>query len=167
MMFFRYWFWIISILSITAISSALIAEYIFNLEPCSMCLKQRHPYYFIFVIFILFGVIRKFPRIWFYLGVLLASIYGLFYSIWHVGIEQNILTGPTSCSGRLNTSNSVENLKEQIIGKAVINCEDILWSIYGISAATINTFLLLLIFILNVIYIQKYYASKKNTASKN
>ena len=165
MMLLRYWFWAIGILSMTAISSALIAEYFFFLEPCSMCLKQRHPYYFILVIFILFVVIRNFPRIWFYLAVLLASIYGLFYSIWHVGIEQNILSGPISCSGGLSTSNSVENLKEQIIGKAVINCEDILWSIYGTSAATINTFLLLLIFILNVIYIKKHYASKKNTAS--
>jgi len=165
MMIFRYWFWVTSILSMAAISSALIAEYIFYLEPCSMCLKQRHPYYFILVIFILFVVIYKFPRIWFYLGVQLASIYGLFYSIWHVGIEQNILSGPISCSGGLSTSNSVENLKEQIIGKAVINCEDVVWSFFGISVATINTFLLLLIFILNTIYIQKYYASKKNSAS--
>ena len=165
MMIFRYWFWVISILSMLAISSALIAEYIFNLEPCSMCLKQRHPYYFILLIFVLFLFIHQFPRIWFYLGVQLASAYGLFYSIWHVGIEQNILLGPTSCSGGLNTSNSTANLKEQIMEKAVINCEDVVWSFFGISAATINTFLLLLIFILNAIYIQKHYASKKNTAS--
>ena len=165
MMIFRYWFWVISILSMLAISSALIAEYIFNLEPCSMCLKQRYPYYFILIIFVLFLFIHQFPRILFYLGAQLASVYGLFYSIWHVGIEQKILSGPDSCSGSLNTSESVENLKEQIIGKAVINCEDIVWVFFGISAATINTFLLLLIFIINSIYIQKYYASKKNTAT--
>ena len=165
MILFRYWFWIIGFTSMAAISSALIAEYIFYLEPCSMCLKQRHPYYFILVIFVLFVVIQNFPRIWFYLAVLLASIYGLFYSIWHVGIEQNILPGPASCSGGLSTSSSAENLKEQIMEKAVINCEDVVWSFFGFSAATVNTFLLLLIFILNTIYIQKYYASKKNTAS--
>ena len=165
MMIFRYWFWVISMLSMIAISSALIAEYIFNLEPCSMCLKQRYPYYFILVIFVLFLFIHQFPRILFYLGAQLASIYGLFYSIWHVGIEQKILSGPASCSGGLSISESVENLKEQIIGKAIINCEDVVWGFLGISAATINTFLLLLIFILNAIYIQKYYASKKNAAS--
>ena len=164
-MILRYWFWITSILSLLAISSALIAEYSFDLEPCSMCLKQRHPYYFILVIFVLFVVIYKFPRIWFYLGVQLACIYGLFYSIWHVGIEKKILPGPTSCSGELNFSNSAENLKEQIIGKAVINCEDVIWSFIGVSAATINTLLLLLIFIVNAIYLKKYYASKKNAAS--
>ena len=165
MMIFRYWFWVISILSMVAISTALIAEYIFDLEPCSMCLKQRHPYYFILFIFILFSLIHKFPRIWFYLGAQLASIYGLFYSIWHVGIEQKILSGPASCSGGLSTSESIENLKEQIIGKAVISCDNVVWSFFGISAATINTFLLVLIFIINAINIQKYYASKKNTVS--
>ena len=123
MMIFRYWFWVISTLSFAAISSALIAEYIFYLEPCSMCLKQRHPYYFILIIFVLFLVIHNFPRIWFYLGVQLASIYGLFYSIWHVGIEQKILPGPTSCSGGLNISNSAESLKEQIVSKIIINCD--------------------------------------------
>jgi len=164
-MILRYWFWITSILSLLAISSALIAEYSFDLEPCSMCLKQRHPYYFILAIFILFGMILPLRRIWFYLGVQLACIYGLFYSIWHVGIEKKILPGPTSCSGELNFSNSAENLKEQIMEKAVINCGDVIWSFFGISAATINTFLLLLIFILNAIYIQQYYASKKNAAS--
>jgi len=165
MMLFRYWFWVIGILSMAAIGSALIAEYFFFLEPCSMCLKQRHPYYFILVIFVLFVVIYIFPRIWFYLGVQLASIYGLFYSIWHVGIEQKLLPGPTSCSGGFKTTNSAENLKEQIMEKTVINCEDVIWSFFSISAATINAFLLLLIFILNAIYIKKHYDSKKNTAS--
>ena len=130
-----------------------------------MCLKQRHPYYFILIIFILFVVIHTFPRIWFYLGVQLASIYGLFYSIWHVGIEQKILQGPVSCSGGLKTSASAESLKEQIMSKAIINCEDVIWSFFGFSAATINTFLLFYIFIFNVIYIQQFYAEKKNAIS--
>ena len=164
-MIFRYWFWIIGILSMTAITSALIAEYFFNLEPCSMCLKQRHPYYFILIIFFLFFVIHKFSRIWFYLGVQIASIYGLFYAIWHVGIEKKLLPGPASCSGGLKTSDSAENLKEQILEKTVINCEDVIWSFFGISAATINTLILLFIFILNAIYIQQHYASQKKTTS--
>ena len=164
-MILRYWFWITSILSLLAISSALIAEYSFDLEPCSMCLKQRHPYYFILIIFVLFVVIHTFPRIWFYLGVQLASIYGLFYSIWHVGIEQKILQGPASCSGGLKTSTSAESLKEQIMSKAIINCEDVIWSFFGFSATTVNTFLLFYIFIFNVIYIQQFYAEKKNATS--
>ena len=50
----RYWAIVVFILSAIAISSALIAEYVFNLLPCKMCLYQRYPYYFIISIFILF-----------------------------------------------------------------------------------------------------------------
>ena len=49
--------------------------------------------------------------------------------------------------------------------KTVINCEDIIWSIFGLSAATINTMLIMLIFVINTIYLIKYNDSKKNTAS--
>ena len=161
----KYWFYLVTLFSVIALTSAFIAEFYFNLAPCEMCLKQREPYYVIILGFILIAILRWQDRIWFYLSVQILSVYGLFYSIWHVGIEQKILPGPNSCSGGIKTSNSAENLKEQIMEKAVINCEDIVWSFFGISAATINTFLLLLIFILNAIYIQQYYASKKNTAS--
>ena len=100
-------------------------------------------------------------RIWFYLGVQLISIYGLFYSIWHVGIENKLLSGPTGCSDGLNITNNASDLKEQILSKPVINCEDVAWSIFGLSAATINSLLLFLIFILNAIYIFNNYGAKK------
>ena len=157
----HYWFWAVSILSIIAILSALIAELIFNLEPCSMCLKQRHPYYFIILTFIIFALFKWQQKIWFYLGVQLASIYGLFYSFWHVAIENKLLPGPSECSAELKPSNNVLELKEQIMSKPIINCEEVIWSFFGISAATINAFITLAIFIINVIYLYKLYGSKK------
>tara|TARA_Y100000996_G_scaffold258814_1_gene203778 strand:- start:264 stop:761 length:498 start_codon:yes stop_codon:yes gene_type:complete len=157
----QYWFWIVSILSLVAIIAALIAEQIFNLEPCSMCLKQRHPYYFIIITFIIFALLKWQKKIWFYVGVQLASIYGLFYAFWHVGIENKILPGPSECSAELKLSNNVSELKDQIMSKPVISCEEVIWSFFGISAATINTFIVLAIFIINAIYLYKLYGSKK------
>tara|TARA_B100000131_G_C17906647_1_gene528668 strand:- start:31 stop:528 length:498 start_codon:yes stop_codon:yes gene_type:complete len=157
----QYWFWIVSILSLVAIIAALIAEQIFNLEPCSMCLKQRHPYYFIIITFIIFALLKWQKNIWFYVGVQLASIYGLFYAFWHVGIENKILPGPSECSAELKLSNNVSELKDQIMSKPVISCEEVIWSFFGISAATINAFIVLAIFIINAIYLYKLYGSKK------
>jgi len=157
----QYWFWIVSILSLVAIIAALIAELIFNLEPCSMCLKQRHPYYFIIITFVIFALLKWQKKIWFYVGVQLASIYGLFYAFWHVGIENKILPGPSECSAELKLSNNVSELKDQIMSKPVISCEEVIWSFFGISAATINTFIVLAIFIINAIYLYKLYGSKK------
>ena len=157
----KYWFYLVAFFSVVALASAFAAEFYFGLTPCEMCLKQREPYYIIIAGFTLITILKWQNRIWFYLGIQLTSIYGLFYSIWHVGIENKFLAGPAGCSGGLNIANNTSSLKEQILTKPVINCEDITWSIFGLSAATINTLLLFLIFILNAIYIWNNYGRKK------
>ena len=161
----KYWFYIVTLFSAVALTSALIAEFYFNLTPCEMCLKQREPYYIIILGFVFIVILRWQTRIWFYLGVQLISIYGLFYSVWHVGIENQLLSGPAGCSSGLLMTNNASSLKEQILSKPIINCEDIAWSIFGLSAATINSLLLFLIFILNAIYLWGNYGSKKENNS--
>jgi len=161
----KYWFYLVTLFSVVALASALIAEYYFDLQPCAMCLKQREPYYIIIAGFFLVMILKWQDKIWFYIGVQIVSIYGLFYSLWHVGIENKILAGPSSCSGGLNISTNTSSLKEQIISKAVINCEEVAWSIFGLSAATMNSLLLFLIFIINAIYIVKIYGIKKEKNS--
>ena len=153
----RHWGVIIFFLCVVAISSALIAEYIFHILPCQMCLNQRYSYYFIISIFIVFYFINKTPNIWLYVLTELAVLYGLFYSVWHVGIEQNLLTGPSSCSGKLGETNSVSDLKEQILNQPIISCSEISWSMLGLSAATLNSFLLILLLLFNTIFIIKIY----------
>ena len=161
--FIRFWAVVVFILSIIAISSAIIAEYVFNLLPCKMCLYQRYPYYFIISIFILFYFFRKISSVWFYILTELAIIFGLFYSIWHVGIEQKLLPGPYSCSESLNEVGTIEKLKEQIVNQAIINCNDISWSMLGLSAATINTILLILFLLFNTAFIiMVSYGKEKN-----
>ena len=157
----KYWFYLVSLLSIMALASAFVAEFYFDLAPCEMCLKQREPYYFIVAGFVIITILKWQKKIWFYLSVQIISIYGLFYSIWHVGIENRFLPGPAGCSSGLNMTSNTSSLKEQILSKPVINCEDVIWSIFGLSAASINSLLLFLIFILNAIYVWNYYAAKK------
>ena len=153
----RYWGIIFFFLCVVAISSALIAEYFFHILPCQMCLNQRYPYYFIISIFIVFYFVNKTSSIWLYIFTELAVLYGLFYSVWHVGIEQNLLTGPSSCSGKLEEGSSVNDLKEQILNQAIISCNEISWSMLGLSAATLNSFLLILLLLFNTIFISMIY----------
>jgi disulfide bond formation protein DsbB len=157
----KYWFYLLGLLIITALGSALIAEYYFYIEPCKMCLKQRESYYAFIGLFIIFFIFRWQSKIWFFIGVQIIIIYGLFYSIWHVGIENKILPGPSGCSGGLDITNNANSLKEQILSKAVVNCEDVIWIIFGLSAATINSLLLFFIFIINAIYIWNNHGFKK------
>ena len=96
------------------------------------------------------------------LSAAVIILYGLFYAIWHVGIEQNILKGPASCSGSLLQTDSVQDLKQQITNKPVINCSEIIWSVGGLSAATLNSILQLFILIFNTIFIIRYFNGIKN-----
>jgi disulfide bond formation protein DsbB len=156
------WLILLFIISLIALITAFIAEYFYDLAPCKMCLKQRHTYYAIILLVIFFYLLGQSKNIILFILNELAIIYGFFYAIWHVGIEQKILLGPTSCSENLLNTDSIQNLKDQINNQPIINCSDISWTILGISAATMNSILLLLILLFNSIYIIKnFYGSEK------
>ena len=160
---FNNWLNILFILSIIAITSALVAEFFFDLEPCKMCLKQRYPYYVIIFLIILFYIFKQTKNIWLFIFSQIALLYGFFYAVWHVGIEQKILPGPASCAGTLSQTNSIQNLKQQITNQAIVNCSEITWAVFGLSAATLNALLLLFFLIFNTIFIVQYfYGTKKN-----
>ncbi len=160
-MIFRNWAKLLFVISFISISSALIAEYFFNLQPCELCLKQRHPYYLILVCLVFIFLLKNLIKFWFYIVIQFASVYGLFYSIWHVGVENEILKGPAGCSAMLTSSESASDLKAQILSKQVISCDEVIWSFFGISAASINTLVLLVIFIFNAIYLYRKNGFKK------
>ena len=155
------WAKFLFVISFMSISSALVAEYFFNLQPCELCLKQRHPYYLILICLVFIFLLKNLNKIWLYIIIQLASVYGLYYSIWHVGVENEILKGPAGCSAMLISSESAADLKAQILSKQVISCDEVIWSFFGISAASINTLVLLVIFIFNAIYLYRNNAFKK------
>ena len=161
-MIFRNWHYLLILVSLSAILSALIAEHFYGLQPCELCLKQRHPYYLIIILCFLIFIIPNLYKIMIYILIQIASIYGIFYSVWHVGVENKLLKGPSGCSAGLSISSNINDLKEQILNKQVISCEEVVWSFFGISAASLNTMILLFIFVINGIYIIRYYGKKES-----
>ena len=160
-MILRNWHYLLIVISLMAILSALIAEYIYGLQPCELCLKQRHPYYLIIVIVLLIFFIPNLYKLIMYTLVQLVTIYGIFYSVWHVGVENKLFKGPAGCSSGLSKSANTADLKEQIFSKQVISCDEVVWSFFGISAASLNTIVLLFIFVINGLYIYKNYDKKE------
>ena len=160
-MIIRNWAKFLFVISFISISSALVAEFFFNLQPCELCLKQRHPYYLILICLVFIFLLKNSNKIWLYSVIQFASVYGLFYSIWHVGVENKILKGPAGCSAMLTSSENASDLKAQILSKQVISCDEVIWSFFGISAASINTLVLLVIFIFNAIYLYRNNGFKK------
>ena len=148
------WPIIVLIISSIAILSALTAEYIFNILPCQMCLYQRYPYYFIIIFSIIYFISKKIPLILYCWVSAISFIVALFYGIWHVGIEKNILPGLSGCSNIIEKSQSVSNLKEQILKQNIISCDEVIWSFVGLSAATLNSMLLIVLLLINFIILK-------------
>ena len=156
------WVAIVFLISTFAIASALIAEYSFGILPCEMCLYQRQPYYFMIAISFIFLLTQKIPIRFYYWLAEASFIYGFYYSIWHVGIEKKLIAGPSGCNSTLQLSDSLTSLKNQIINQAIIPCDEITWSIIGISAASINSLLLFILLIFNtILLIQNLYINEK------
>ena len=160
-MILRNWNYFLFIISVIAITSALVAEYVYDLQPCELCLKQRHPYYLIIIISLIIILIPFTKKIFLYVLIQLGTLYGIFYSIWHVGVENKLLKGPSSCSVGLSESSNIIDLKEQILSKQVVSCDEVIWSFFGISAASFNTLALLFIFVINGLYIYRIYGKKE------
>ena len=149
------WTFVILVVSLTVICTALIAEYFYGILPCKMCIFQRYSYYALIILSIFFLLLKKQNNKFYYLIVEIILIVGLFFSIWHVGIENDLINGPVACSSTIKDINNIVDLKKHIINTPVITCDHINWAFLGISFAIYNTLLQLALLTANSIFIIK------------
>lgn len=133
------------LLAIVSLGSAFTAQYGFGLEPCSLCLLQRWPYGVIAVLAIaaLIAARARHLSIVALLVLLcaLSLLVGGIIAAYHVGVEQHwwvsFLEG---CAVNLNSASPLDLLK-QIESTAAVRCDQIPWSLFGISMAGYNALL--------------------------
>ena len=132
------------ILSFIALSFAYFVEFILGHEPCNLCKIERLPYIGSIILgsFLLF--MNRWEKIILSL-ILLLFIFGSLISIYHVGIEQGIFSESLLCE--LGINNNIQNPEEllETLKKTPISCKDVTFSIFGLSLATFNAFLSLVI----------------------
>ncbi len=77
--------------------------------------------------------------------VLLLFIFGAVTSVYHVGIEQGIFNESLLCELGINTN--IQNTDELLktLNKTPISCKDVTFKIFGLSLATFNAVLSILI----------------------
>jgi disulfide bond formation protein DsbB len=59
---------------------------------------------------------------------------------YHAGIEYGWFIGPTTCSGNID-GNTIDELKRQLLAQPVVRCDEVTWSLLGISLAGYNFFI--------------------------
>ncbi len=135
---------IILFISIFVLISAYFVEYILGYKPCNLCLIERLPYFFSIIIILLCLTINKFYKIVFILLTITFAV-GTILSFYHFGIEQGFFKESLVCA----TNNEINSLsKEDLIKelqKEIISCKDVKFTMFGLSLATINTIISLII----------------------
>ena len=121
--------------SLGMLIAALSFQYIGGFPPCKMCYWQRYPHIAaigIGVLFLLFAY-----RGLLLLGALSALTTGII-GVYHVGVEQKWWQGPDTCTSSSTDALSVDQLLDQIMTAPLVRCDEIAWSLMGISMAGWN-----------------------------
>ena len=149
---------LILLFSIVAIITAYIIQYVFGHQPCNLCLIERIPYIFSIIIVSVCLFFNKFEKITLIILSLLFFAATLL-SFYHFGIEQGFIKESLVC-GLNNTSNELtkENLLNQL-KEMPVSCKDVTFKIFGLSLATFNIFISL---ILSAITMKLFLSYEKN-----
>ncbi len=134
---------VVLIISAGALATAFVAQYLFDLPPCKLCIYQRWP----FALAIGFGFLGHSWRnkslfltiITALLAITLAVNSGI--AIFHVGVEQGWWLGLSGCTAEVGSAKTIEQLRAQILNAPIVRCDEIAWSLFGISMAGYNALL--------------------------
>ena len=131
--------------SILSLAIAYFIQYVLGHEPCNLCLIERIPYLASLILISLIFIINKYEKLISGI-VLLFFIFGSMVSFYHVGIEQGFFSESLVCDlGSFNENLSKEDLLKQLQNKTPISCKDVTFTFFGLSLATINTVISILL----------------------
>ncbi len=116
------------------LGGALLSEYVGKLYPCEMCWWQRYPHGVATLLALgalLSPLTAPRTRALTYLAALAIGVSGAI-GVFHAGVEYGFWEGLTTCSAGGATS------LEEIMAVPLIRCDQVPWSLAGISLAGFN-----------------------------
>ena len=135
---------LILLFSFFAIITAYIIQYVLGHQPCNLCLIERVPYIFSIIILSICLFANKFEKITLII-LSLTFFAATLLSFYHFGIEQGFIKESLVCD--LNTS--IDNLSKEALlnqlNEMPVSCKDVTFKIFGLSLATFNIFISLIL----------------------
>lgn len=117
---------------------ALAFQFIGGLAPCPLCIWQRWPHVAAVAAAALALALPAFLRPLAVLGAL-AMLAGAGIALYHTGIERDWWEGPTSCTATNDIrALSPDELMAQILQAPLVRCDEVAWSLFGLSMASWN-----------------------------
>ncbi len=124
--------------SIALLGGAYAFQHLGGLAPCKMCLWQRWPHAAAIAIGLIAMATGQHKLAWF---GLLAALATSGIGLYHAGVEQLWWEGPNSCTSGSTVGMSVDDLLAQILEAPIARCDEIAWSLWGLSMAAWNAVL--------------------------
>ena len=148
----------ILLFSVFALIAAYFIQYVLKHQPCNLCLIERIPYFLSIMVISICLFTKKFEKLsLIILGIIFFS--ATLIASYHFGIEQGFIKESLVCD--LNNESNVLS-KEALLNqlkKMPISCKDVTFKIFGLSLATFNIFISL---VLSVIISNKILTYGKN-----
>ena len=124
--------------SILSLSIAYFIQYVLGHKPCNLCIIERVPYIAAIILISLIFILNKYQKIISSL-ILIFFIFGAIVSFYHFGIEQGFFSESLICELGDSKPLNKEDLLNQLKKAEIISCKDVTFRFLGLSLATINT----------------------------
>jgi len=131
----------IALVSAAALATALAAQHWGGLAPCILCIYQRYAYGAALAAGLAAALVGVMPGP----GRLAVAAAGLAFLVgggiaaFHVGVEQHWWRGTAGCHApAFDAGLSVAELRERLMSTEFVACDEIPWSLLGISMAGYN-----------------------------
>lgn len=128
----------------TAILAAAFAmQYLGGLEPCVLCVWQRYPYGAVIVVATLALLLgRAEPALRITLVFASAAfLIGAGIAVFNVGVERHWWPGTKGCAGVIAIPETLAELEALLRQPAPPRCDQVAWSLFGVSLAGYNALL--------------------------
>ena len=141
------YFLAILLINILIILSALFIEFFLKIKPCILCIYQRYPYYLILLFSILFFLKNNWKNQLIIL-IITTSVASFFLAGYHVGIEYGLINDLSNCKAEVGKNIIKDILLKEIQSKLASSCKEISFKIFGLSLASVNMIMSLILTIL-------------------
>ncbi|MCE7999238.1 MAG: disulfide bond formation protein B [Rhodobiaceae bacterium] len=154
--------WLIFGISVVTLCAALAFEHIGGLAPCSLCLQQRYAYYLLIPVSLIAGILSRETNLGLAPVVLIvlctfAAAANVVLAGYHAGVEYKWWEGPQGCTGVNLMAGSLDEFRQQLDGVTVPRCDEVPWSLFGISMAGYNFLISILLTALGSIALARYW----------
>jgi len=123
--------------SAALLAGALAFQYLGGYAPCVLCHWQRYAH--AAAIVLVAGALAL-PRAATPLAGAagLALLAGAGIAFFHIGVEQHWWQGTSGCGSAVGGATSIEELRARLLAQPVVRCDEVAWSLFGISMAGYN-----------------------------